>query len=248
MLDLRYNGGGYLFISAQTAFMIAGNARTAGKNYEITKTNDKKPFGADDATPFYNVGSGYTGGVADGQPLPSLNLRRVFILTSPGSCSASEALINGLRGIDVEAILIGGQTCGKPYGFFATSNCGTTNFTIQFTGVNNKGAGDYIDGFAPTCAASDDLTKQLGDPTERQLAAALSYRNTGVCAASSSSSDNVKRGLTVNDENDPQAVREFARPSDQAKLMLPADGQRGNAKHIEPKTPTLLGTFTPDAN
>ena len=248
VLDLRYNGGGYLFISAQTAFMIAGNARTAGKNYEITKTNDKKPFGADDATPFYNVGSGYTGGVADGQPLPSLNLRRVFILTSPGSCSASEALINGLRGIDVEAILIGGQTCGKPYGFFATSNCGTTNFTIQFTGVNNKGAGDYIDGFAPTCAASDDLTKQLGDPTERQLAAALSYRNTGVCAASSSSSDSVKRGLTVNDENDPQAVREFARPSDQAKLMLPADGQRGNAKHIEPKTPTLLGTFTPDAN
>jgi len=248
VLDLRYNGGGYLFISAQTAFMIAGNARTAGKNYEITKTNDKKPFGADDATPFYNVGSGYTGGVADGQPLPSLNLRRVFILTSPGSCSASEALINGLRGIDVEAILIGGQTCGKPYGFFATSNCGTTNFTIQFTGVNNKGAGDYIDGFAPTCAASDDLTKQLGDPTERQLAAALSYRNTGVCAPSSSSSDSVKRSLTVNDENDPQAVREFARPSDQAKLMLPADGQRGNAKHIEPKTPMLLGTFAPDAN
>ena len=248
VLDLRYNGGGYLFISAQTAYMIAGNARTAGKNYEVTKTNDKKPFGPDDATPFYNVGSGYTGGVANGQSLPSLNLRRVFILTSAGSCSASEALINGLRGIDVEAILIGAQTCGKPYGFFATSNCGTTNYSIQFTGVNNKGVGDYIDGFAPTCVASDDLTKPLGDPTERQLAAALSYRNTGVCAASNSVSDSVKKTVTVNDENDPQAVREFARPSDQAKLMLPADAPRGNAKPIEPKTPTVLGTFAPEAN
>ena len=114
--------------------------------------------------------------------------------------------------------------------------------------MNNKGAGDYIDGFAPTCAASDDLTKQLGDPTERQLAAALAYRNTGVCAASSSASDSVKKTLTDSDENNPQAVREFARPSDQAKLMLPTDGQRGNARHIEPKTPTLLGTFAPDAN
>ena len=248
VLDLRYNGGGYLFISAQTAFMIAGNARTAGKNYEITKTNDKKPFGEDDATPFYNVGSGFTGGVAAGQPLPSLNLRRVYILTSPGSCSASEALINGLRGIDVEAILIGGQTCGKPYGFFATSNCGTTNFTIQFTGVNNKGAGDYIDGFAPTCAASDDLTRQLGDPAERQLAAALTYRNTGACAASSSASDSVKRRVVDMDENNPLAVRESARPSDKAKLMLPADAPRGNAKNIEPKTPTVLGAFAPNAN
>ena len=250
VLDLRYNGGGYLFISAQTAYMIAGQARTAGKNYEVTKTNDKKPFGADDATPFYNEGSGYPGGVANGQMLPSLNLRRVFILTSPGSCSASEALINGLRGIDVEAILIGGQTCGKPYGFFATSNCGTTNFSIQFTGVNNKGAGDYIDGFAPTCVASDDLTKALGDPTERQLAAALAYRNTGVCAPSGAANDGEtdKRRVTVNDENDPQAVREFSRPSDQAKLMLPADAQRGNAKPIEPRTPTVLGTGAPEAN
>ena len=248
VLDLRYNGGGYLFISAQTAYMIAGNARTAGKNYEVTKTNDKKPFGERDVTPFYDVGSGQTGGVTSGQSLPSLNLRRVFILTSASSCSASEALINGLRGVDIEVILIGGQTCGKPYGFFATSNCGTTNYSIQFTGVNNKGAGDYIDGFAPTCVASDDLTKQLGDPNERQLAAALAYRNSGVCAASSSAIDSVKKTVTIDDENDPQAVRELGHPSDQVKLMLPADAPRGNAKPIEPKTPTVLGTFVPVAN
>lgn len=243
VLDLRYNGGGYLFISAQTAYMIAGNARTAGKNFEVVKTNDKKPFGADDATPFYNAGSGFSGGVAAGQILPTLNLRRVFILTSPGSCSASEALINGLRGIDVETVLIGGQTCGKPYGFFATSNCGTTHFTIQFTGVNNKGAGDYVDGFAPTCAANDDLTKQLGDPAERQLAAALSYRGTGVCLPSAASSTGFKiRGLD-DDAGNEQAVRQYGRPSDGAKLMIPADVVRGGAFTVEPKAPTELGRF-----
>ena len=248
VLDLRYNGGGYLFIAAETAFMIAGNARTAGKNFEVTKSNDKKPFGPDDAEAFYNVGSGYTGGVASGQPLPSLNLRRVFVLTSAGSCSASESLINGLRGIDVEVILIGAQTCGKPYGFFATGNCGTTNFSIQFTGVNNKGAGDFIDGFAPTCAASDDLTKQLGDPVERQLAAALSYRSTGVCAASSGADGEVKRTLTDGQESNVLAVREFARPSDNAKLLTPSDAPRGGAKPIEPRAPATLGSVSMGRN
>ena len=248
VLDLRYNGGGYLFISAQTAYMIAGAARTNGKNFEVTKTNDKNPFGTNDATPFYNAGSGFTGGLADGQPLPSLNLRRVFILTSPGSCSASEALINGLRGIDVEVVLIGGKTCGKPYGFYATSNCGTTNFSIQFTGVNNKGAGDYIEGFAPTCAANDDLTKQLGDPTERQLAAALTYRSSGVCAPIATVNDSIKRVTADIDENNSLSVRSFARPSDTAKLMLPIDAPRGNGLAVEAKEPTLLGTFAPNPN
>ena len=228
--------------------MIAGATRTAGKNFEVTKTNDKNPFGVNDATPFYNSGSGFTGGLADGQPLPSLNLRRVFILTSPSSCSASEALISGLRGIDVEVILIGGQTCGKPYGFYATSNCGTTHFSIQFTGVNNKGAGDYIDGFAPTCAASDDLSKQLGDPTERQLAAALTYRSSGACAPSGSVNDIVKRSMTDMDENSSQSVRAPERPSDTAKLMLPNDAPRGNGRTVEPKAPTPLGTFAPPPN
>ncbi len=248
VLDLRYNGGGYLYISSQTAYMIAGAARTAGKIYETSKSNDKKPFGPDDSEAFYNVGSGFTGGVADGQPLPTLNLRRVFILTSRGSCSASEALINGLRGIDVETILIGGQTCGKPYGFFATGNCGTTNFSIQFTGVNNKGAGDYIDGFAPTCAASDDLSKQLGDPVEKQLAAALSYRTSGVCAPVATADNVAKNRALTRDVTDGQSVREFARPGDSAKLMTPSDAPRGGAGPIEAKTPADLGNFAPSSN
>ncbi len=189
VLDLRYNGGGLLDVSAQLAFMIAGPARTVGKAYEKTRTNDKKPFGPDDVTPFYARTRGFS--VAAGQPLPTLNLNRVYILTSEDTCSASEALINGLRGVDVDVRLVGTTTCGKPYGFFPTGNCGTTYFTIQFDGVNEKGDGDYVTGFPATCPASDDFSKALGDPSEKQLAAALALRRTGTCAASTAAQNKV---------------------------------------------------------
>ena len=67
------------------------------------------------------------------------------------------------------------------YAFLPAANCGTTYFAIQFQGTNNKGFGDYADGFQPTCNVGDDLTHALGDPAESVLAAALSYRANGVC-------------------------------------------------------------------
>ena len=131
--------------------------------------------------------------VAAGTALPTVNLNRVFILSTARTCSASEAVINGLRGVDVEVVLIGTTTCGKPYGFYATDNCGVTYFTIQFRGENDKTFGDYADGFTPIdaainsgelipgCEVGDDFTKVMGDETEALFSTALSYRETGVC-------------------------------------------------------------------
>ena len=48
----------------------------------------------------------------------------------------------------MQVVQIGATTCGKPYGFYPTDNCGTTYFTIQFRGVNAAGFGDYPDGFS----------------------------------------------------------------------------------------------------
>jgi hypothetical protein len=130
-----------------------------------------------------------------GQPLPTLNLPRVFVLTGPNTCSASESIMNSLDGVDVEVIQIGSTTCGKPYGFYALDNCGTTYFTIQFKGENDKGFGDYTDGFSatnqtgtagtvvPGCSVADDFTHALGDPTENRLATALTYRDGQACPA-----------------------------------------------------------------
>ena len=199
VLDLRYNGGGFLYIASELAYMIAGPVPTAGRTFEELQFNDKhpvtNPVTGRALTPLEFLPESFGDSQYRGTRLPSLNLPRVFVLTGRGTCSASESIINGLRGVDVEVIQIGGSTCGKPYGFYPADNCGTTYFSIQFRGVNAKGFGDYADGFSPNnvtgragttvpgCAVADDFTRALGDVEERRLAAALAYRVDGTCPA-----------------------------------------------------------------
>jgi C-terminal processing protease CtpA/Prc len=180
VLDMRYNGGGLLYVASELGYMIAGPA-SSGKTFERAIYNDKTP--PDAPIPFLSTAYGFS--APRNMALPYLGLKHVTVLTTPDTCSASEAVINGLRGVDVQVDLIGGTTCGKPYGFIPLDNCGTTYFTIQFQGVNAKGFGDFADGFAPTCTVPDDMAHALGDPAEGMLAAALSYRTTNACPAAS---------------------------------------------------------------
>ncbi|HET8708452.1 MAG TPA: S41 family peptidase [Pseudomonadales bacterium] len=201
VLDLRYNGGGYLDIASQVAYMIAGASATTGKIFENIVFNDKhtiyNPFTGDllAPTPFHNTTLGFS--TTPGQALPTLDLPRVFVLTTESTCSASEAIINGLRGIGVTVVEIGATTCGKPYGFYPEDNCGTTYFSIQFKGENEAGFGDYSDGFTPAndaisggvmvtgCAVADDFNHELGNSSEAMLAAALTYSAAATCPAAS---------------------------------------------------------------
>jgi carboxyl-terminal processing protease len=196
VLDIRYNGGGYLFIASELAYMIAGATPTSGKVFEQLRYNSLRNAdtnSSDSRTPFYDTSCILSNGKCTNEkPLPTLNLRRVFVLAQEGTCSASEAIINGLRGVDVQVVLIGGTTCGKPYGFTGKDNCGYSYFPIEFVGTNNKGFGDYADGFVaagsgatgvPGCSMTDDLSRQLGDTSESMLAAALQYRSNGTCPA-----------------------------------------------------------------
>jgi carboxyl-terminal processing protease len=221
VLDLRYNGGGLLAIASEVAYMIAGNVPTAGQTFEQLQFNDKhrsiNPVtGAALAPmPFFN-------GSSTGQPLPTLNLSRVFVLTGSMTCSASESIVNGLRGVNIQVIQIGSTTCGKPYGFYPKDNCGTTYFTIQFQGVNAKGFGSYGDGFTaqnttaagaerlPGCSVLDDFTRPLGDPVEQRLAAAMQYRQSQTCPAPSGMS--------------PPGSPSFTKPFNQRATGGPTDG------------------------
>lgn len=229
VIDLRYNGGGLLALAGQFGYMVAGPNIIQGRYFEKTQFNDKYPTtdpitgAALQPMPFYDRRIDYQAGVLTSEQLPVVGLRRVFVLATSSTCSASEALINGLRGVDLEVILIGGKTCGKPYGFYPTDNCGVTYSTIQFSGVNAKGFGDYADGLRPNpapqfaadvkgCVVADDLTKPLGDSNEKMFSAALQYINTGSCPlqsqataqAQTTSSNAVIRvpsGLPVRDPN-----------------------------------------------
>lgn len=198
VLDIRYNGGGFLDIASELAYMIAGPGPTTAQTFERLVFSDKHPT-RDPVTGqilapigFHAAARGFS--APSGTLLPTLNLSRVFVLTGPGTCSASESIMNSLRGVNVQVIQIGSTTCGKPYGFYAFDNCGTTYFSIQFKGVNALNFGDYADGFSPAnsvgspgtlvpgCSIADDFTHALGDQAEGRLAQALNYRNTGSCS------------------------------------------------------------------
>lgn len=204
VLDLRYNRGGYLYLANQVSYMIAG-AGVSGQTFNSLQFNEKNPGvnpvtgGAVSADAFLTTTTENAAPAGAALPTLALPQPRVFVLTTSSTCSASEAIINGLRGVGVEVIQFGSTTCGKPYGFYPQDNCGTTYFTTQFRSVNAAGFGDYPDGFSPVnstestvgvtlpgCQAVDDYTP-LGETIEPMLAAALAYRqNGGVCSGASS--------------------------------------------------------------
>ena len=197
VLDLRYNGGGFGSIANILSYMVAGD-NADGRTFYLLQFNDRypeiHPLTGEPIEPyaFRTTTLGLSTPEA-GVPLPKLDLERVFVLSGPWTCSASEGVINALRGIDVEVILVGETTCGKPYGFFPVDNCGTTYSTAQIRVVNAKNFGDYADGFSPAnvraiggvsvpgCEVADDFNHGFGDPDEARVAAALRYRADGTC-------------------------------------------------------------------
>jgi C-terminal processing protease CtpA/Prc len=210
VLDMRYNGGGLVAMSAQLGYMVAGEEQSKASDSNNAKVfsslihNDKRSD-ENEYYPFVNRAIDWDAGKFTNNLLPSVNLDTVYILSSSGTCSASESLINGLRGINVKVVLIGGQTCGKPYGFTPEANCGEVYYTVQFKGANAKDFGDYAEGFKPVpeteitqstigltdkvpgCTVADDFANQLGDSKEGMLAAALTHIETGNCPVSKQS-------------------------------------------------------------
>lgn len=197
VLDLRYNGGGYIYLASQLAYMVAGDGPTRNRVFDRLVYNDKRTRENVD-TLFRSTTSGQPGSnIAGNQPLPSLGLSRVTVLTTVDTCSASESVINGLRGVGITVNLVGSTTCGKPFGFTQKDNCGLSYFPIEFQGVNARGEGDYANGMGPQCEANDDLGQPLGDTSEGMLAAALSYRASGNCPAKKSAGDATAGGSLI---------------------------------------------------
>lgn len=183
VLDMRYNSGGFLYVALAAASMVTGPG-SEGRLFEQLRYNDKR--GAETATSALNFSSRVQ--FAESKyprdtPLPQLNLPRLYVLSSAQTCSASESVVNSLRGIDVEVVMVGGATCGKPFGFHRKDNCGWAYFPIEFQGFNAKGFGGYTAGFQPTCAVSDNPAAAAGSSGDPLLNAALQHMDSGACPA-----------------------------------------------------------------
>ena len=209
ILDLRHNHGGSIYLAAQLAYMIAGDKNTKGKmfakiklNYDAEADNQKRNKIPLVPIEFGKECQSYSTYDCDDKVIDdeysrryySLDLDRVFILTSNETCGASEALINGLRGAGVEVILIGTGTCGLIYGSLPETNCGITYYAVQYQIRNGKDFGDYADGFKPAnspatngvavkgCFVVDNLNTKLGSDEDVLLDTALKFRKDGAGA------------------------------------------------------------------
>ncbi len=186
VLDLRYNGGGLVSVGASLASYLAGN-RGQGQVYASLLYNERRAGSNNSRFSFS----------PQAQAVPA---SRVYVLTGPRTCSASEQVINGLRGVGVDVVTIGSTTCGKPVGFLPAARCGTTFSVVNFESVNARGEGRYFDGFAASCRVDEDFRQALGSAGDPLLAAAQRHADTGACPASATSASDARtRPLSTRD-------------------------------------------------
>ena len=110
---------------------------------------------------------------------------RAVVITGSRTCSASELIVNGLKPYIADVVTLGGTTCGKPFGFTPVASCSNTFSAVNFEAFNALGNGRYYSGIVPTCPVADDFTGELGDPTEKLTAGAVTYIQSGVCPPAS---------------------------------------------------------------
>ena len=165
VLDLRYNGGGLVDVAVHLASLIGGS-RTNGQVMLNYVHNDK-------IGPVLNKTVRFT------TPDEALNLQRLVVITTRGSASASELVINSLRPF-VPVTIVGDSTYGKPVGQYGLRFCDKVLYPVAFSIKNANLEGDFFDGIPVDCAAGDDYTHQLVDTAEASFAEALQFIRTGV--------------------------------------------------------------------
>lgn len=170
VFDLRYNGGGSVAVGGRIASMAAGT-KADGQVYALLRNNAQ--LQASNTT--YRFGT----------PVAWSGVKRVYVLSGLRTCSASEQMIVGLRGVGIEVIQVGSTSCGKPVGFRPREHCGLTYSLVNFDSVNARGEGGYYNGLAATCRVAEDFTKAMEDPTEPLTAAAIRHASGQGCPAAS---------------------------------------------------------------
>ncbi len=167
VVDLRYNGGGLVDVAQHLASLIGG-MRTNTQVFAEYLHNDKQ--------------SSRNQQVRFSDPAAAIDVPRVVLITSEGSASASELVINGLEPF-LPTTLVGRRTFGKPVGQYGFEFCDKVLFPVSFMTVNAAGDGEYYDGLPVDCPMRDGLNRPLGHPEEARLAEAIHFLRNGTCSA-----------------------------------------------------------------
>jgi carboxyl-terminal processing protease len=171
ILDLRYNGGGYLYIAQELASYIAGNTNHGNDFIKLIYNSIHQ----DQNITFPLLSTPYP-----------LSLSKIVVITTRETASASECVMNGLAPY-MSVISIGDTTNGKPVGMNG-GDIGKKYFIapVTFKDVNKNDDGDFFEGIAPQSLVADDITHNFNDRNELCLRAAISYLETGSLATTKS--------------------------------------------------------------
>lgn len=182
VLDLRYNPGGSIYTSTCLASMIAG--QFTHYIYVKLRYNNKLPevLGISDATYLFRNS-------ISGNEINSLDLNKVYVITSSRTASASELILNGLDPY-IEVIQVGDVTYGKnlasrplydspSYSFYDSELNPDHKWVMQpifAKSENAVGFSDYTEGFQPDVLIKENIRNLgvLGEINEPLLANTLS--------------------------------------------------------------------------
>ncbi|MGY3055370.1 carboxyl-terminal processing protease [Pedobacter sp. UYEF25] len=209
VIDLRYNGGGYVSTAQQIINLLAPTAQngntmftyyyndylqnltTAQRTSSILthqpsldgQGNLQLSSSALNKKYFTFADLDYSSTSAENiekfSKSGSLNVSRVYFLVSGSTASASELTINSLKPV-IDVKLIGTTTYGKPVGFFPIHINDFDLYIPEFETKNQLNVGGYYSGLTVDKEAYEDPTKNWGDSTETLLNYALSYAKSGV--------------------------------------------------------------------
>jgi carboxyl-terminal processing protease len=167
IIDFRYNGGGLLSTADLMGDLLGGNRSTFDIFDQVTYRTEKS---SRNTTKRFSPQS------------ESVSPVKIAFIGTGATASASELVINGfVPYLGNNVALIGANTFGKPVGQVALDRaaCDDRLRAIAFSIRNSANSDAYYDGLATavrvTCAATDDVTKPLGDSQEASVRQALDY-------------------------------------------------------------------------
>ncbi len=198
IVDLRYNGGGYMFVTAQIASILGPASAVANNSILATQAWN------DGFTQYWKEsdldGDGQPDGSESGQllirlPNSELNLdmSNLYFLTSQNTASASELLMVGLEPY-MNVVQVGDTTYGKCYGSVTVDdwvdpkrhNWAMQPIVLKY--ANADGYTDFVDGIPPDFYEVEEwpFLEPFGSTSDPLLASALT-QITGIAPATKKS-------------------------------------------------------------
>jgi carboxyl-terminal processing protease len=208
VVDLRYNGGGYVTTAEYLANLIVPASKTGTTMYTAYYNDrlqaDNYPF----LSQIFSLSKGdFSTTNTDNHKVfakqNGLNITgNVIFIVTGNTASASELVINSLIP-QMNVKLVGTTSYGKPVGFFPIPVGAYDLYLAEFELRNSLGKSNYYAGMQPGSTdfpgyyTSDDYLHDFGDPVENLLARSLSYINVGTYAVPGIQLQSVNSNLTA---------------------------------------------------